>query len=532
MPPRAPENTLSLSRGRWLTALATALALAARRATAVEAPVDVDTVNFGLSAFRFDLVSHQPHPPGYLGYVLFLKLLHALLGRLGPVEVAVLGSLLCGVLCVPLAWWAVGRVAALRGDAVGLRVGAGVSAALLAGAHPLLWYSSCDGQSHAAEALAVFALVGLAAELRRRSGVGWALAMGVAVGLAGALRPTVWLVAAPLGAWALGPATRRARAWALAGGALSTLGWYLPLVRWAGGFALYARVSRALVQDIFIANYSVLNLFRAPERVLGNVTMATLALALALLPLLAGRRFASPVMRRGLALAGLSWAFYAAVYTAEAGYFSAVAALGCLAPLGWSTAGRREGLGVAAAALVGIGVFLAGPAQRALGAAGEVWLPTRATLVAREASAERLVEAVCRPLRGRAALVLTDAPETRLLRYLPLRCPGVTAAWLGFHPVVKPSLEQWQVFSPWSMRSFPSEVPYEIGEARAETLDAAVQWVVLAPSASAAMRDALLRQARCPARRPGGTPALFWSSACLPEIRLSPSALRLTPSAR
>ncbi|HKE20414.1 MAG TPA: hypothetical protein VKB80_36315, partial [Kofleriaceae bacterium] len=34
--------------------------------------LDVDVVNFGLAAERFDILDRQPQPPGYPGYVLFL----------------------------------------------------------------------------------------------------------------------------------------------------------------------------------------------------------------------------------------------------------------------------------------------------------------------------------------------------------------------------------------------------------------------------------------------------------------------------
>ena len=36
-------------------------------------------MNIGLAAERFDILDHQPQPPGYIGYVLFLKLIHVAL---------------------------------------------------------------------------------------------------------------------------------------------------------------------------------------------------------------------------------------------------------------------------------------------------------------------------------------------------------------------------------------------------------------------------------------------------------------------
>ena len=49
------------------------------------AVLDTDVVNLALAIDRYELAEHQPHPPGYLGYVLVLRALHAVTG-LDPIQ--------------------------------------------------------------------------------------------------------------------------------------------------------------------------------------------------------------------------------------------------------------------------------------------------------------------------------------------------------------------------------------------------------------------------------------------------------------
>lgn len=43
--------------------------------------LDCDDTNLALAIARFDIIHFQPHPPGYLGYVAVLKLVHVVTGQ-------------------------------------------------------------------------------------------------------------------------------------------------------------------------------------------------------------------------------------------------------------------------------------------------------------------------------------------------------------------------------------------------------------------------------------------------------------------
>jgi hypothetical protein len=155
-----------------LLGLLMGLTLILQRALDIDGVLDIDTINFGLAALRFDVSDHQPHPPGYPGYVLYLKVIHALAPGLGPVELAKWGSRLCGVATVAAAYWACSR--ALRSNSGAAAPGRTrpLMASLLATFHPVLWFYGADGQSHAAEALLTLLLFG--GRLPSRIGRGWA----------------------------------------------------------------------------------------------------------------------------------------------------------------------------------------------------------------------------------------------------------------------------------------------------------------------------------------------------------------------
>src|SRR5262249_40689795 len=168
------------------------LALIVRVTIEIEGALDTDTINFGLAAFRYDVLDHQPHPPGYLGYVLALRLVHLLVPSLGPLDVASWTCRVTGVLTIPAAFWACPQ-ALRRPSRAGLRP---VAAAALAVLPPILWFYGGDGQSHDVDALATLALFGLALRGGSR------LVLVAACGVSGALRPTTALLTAPFLVWA------------------------------------------------------------------------------------------------------------------------------------------------------------------------------------------------------------------------------------------------------------------------------------------------------------------------------------------
>ena len=311
------------------------MAFVLRRMLDFDGVLDIDVMNFGLAAIDFNVLAHQPHPPGYPGYVLYLELLHFMTPGLAPIDLAKLGALLCGVLIVPATYWTCLQVMA-DGSAGRHAYVHALAAAALAVVQPLLWYYGGHGQSHGAEALLVLLLFGTTARIRRAPTSGRLLLLVMAFGLAGSVRPTIALLSSPMLIWAFWGRPLRDWALALPTGIAAVAAWYGPLVLRSGGWELYSRASHALISDLFVANLSVFGSKSSLSSVLFNFEMTGYSALLALVPALAASRsFASGWVRTALAVIAVNLGFYALVFLCESGYLTAVAALACLAPATW-----------------------------------------------------------------------------------------------------------------------------------------------------------------------------------------------------
>src|SRR5258706_5558377 len=67
--------------------------------------LDIDDCNLALAIDHFDVRMHQPHPPGYLGYVLLLRGVRALSGA-SPLDVPRWTARLFVLATILLAWQA------------------------------------------------------------------------------------------------------------------------------------------------------------------------------------------------------------------------------------------------------------------------------------------------------------------------------------------------------------------------------------------------------------------------------------------
>ncbi len=237
-PAQAAPSDPERAPGRAVTAAPLLMALAVAAANLVFVPryaVNWDAVNFLLGIESFDVLHHQPHPPGYIGYVLLGRWVSGLLGDphlalatmsavaagLGTAGTVVLGRRL-----LPEPWPLV--------------------AGALFGSSPLvLYYGRLPLTYAVAAALAVW--VAVAAHRAARDADLRALLAGAALlALLGSIRQTDLLMLLPLlvlAAWRFPWRHRVAAAGVL--GAL-TLAWIVPLVWSAGGPGPYLRESAAL----------------------------------------------------------------------------------------------------------------------------------------------------------------------------------------------------------------------------------------------------------------------------------------------
>jgi hypothetical protein len=228
-----------MPRADWALALAIAgLTLATRWPYRVRLLPTWDAIQFALALERYDVVRHQPHPPGYILYVALGRLARVVLGdpaaTLGGL--AVVASGVAVLLLYQLGWHLYGR-------------GAATLAALGLAVSPLFWAYGVVGLSYTAEA-ALATGIAVGAWAMRRGSVGALVSSAVLLGLAGGVRQSMLLVLSPL--W-LGMAWRGfQRPGPILAGLglvlLTTTAWLVPML-WLTGVDRYLAASVELYES-------------------------------------------------------------------------------------------------------------------------------------------------------------------------------------------------------------------------------------------------------------------------------------------
>src|SRR5688572_14048001 len=215
-----------------------------------------DAVQFALALREYDVVKHQPHPPGYVLYVGLGRLANAWLAdeAAAYVLLAVVASGLTTFVVYYLA-----RVIYDRGTAL-------AAAAMLA-VSPLFWFYGSVGLTYAGEALlgSTVAYFSFRA-LRGSPGDAW-LAAGW-LGLAGGLRQSIVILLLPLWAGAVltGAGGLRVLAVGVAILAGVVLTWLLPMLWLTGGLDRYLAASRDLAETVVMPTSIMSGAFEATLR--------------------------------------------------------------------------------------------------------------------------------------------------------------------------------------------------------------------------------------------------------------------------
>jgi len=455
--------------------------------------LDCDVSNLALGIEHFDIHQHQPHPPGYLGYVMLLRLAHAVSGD-SLLDTTRLLSRMFAILTVGLVW---GAARAYAPDRRGVRI----AASLLTATNAVFLYYAVDGQTHSAEGAMAAGLVwALAAgdsevlSWRRVALVGLLLAAG------GSLRPSFALLAVLPVIWVLWFDLRRLLAVAVIG-AVGTAAWFLPTVALSGGLRRYQETSDALI-GAFIRITSALS-SEHNERALAlnlrnTLFWSVLALGLAVVVWAVGRgRHAEPTERRAgvvlLTMALPAVAFYVLVLCAEAGYLS-----GLVPPASVYVAmvlfrpgsdGRRAAIWTSVLALGQLGLFLFLP----YGLGRTFMLPTVAEVVSRETRSEIMWERVRVP--GDEVLVISDFPDPTILRQFPILDAHIEIALFYTQRIF--SLNKHGALtlaSAHGWRTVPGRALNVDGPERELTVPTAYRWVVIDPRTSNFLRAELRAQ--------------------------------------
>ena len=195
-----------------------------------------DAVQFALALERYNIVAHQPHPPGYILYVAAARIVDGFIGdataSLVWLSIAASGAAVFFV--YRLAWMLYGRLAATVA-AIGLATS------------PLFWFYGEVGLPYAVEA-ALASMVAMLTWPARCGRVPAAMASAVGLGLASGVRQSLLPLFFPLWATAAWAGTRRLHSLA-AGIALMTLTtilWLIPMLHLAGGAGAYFTASAEL----------------------------------------------------------------------------------------------------------------------------------------------------------------------------------------------------------------------------------------------------------------------------------------------
>jgi hypothetical protein len=206
-------------------------------------PINWDAVQFALALDRFDLHMHQPHPPGYLLYVLAGRALNLLVND--PSLALSLLSVLFTCLAVPL-FYALCRQ--IFDD-----VPVAVCAALLMLGSPLTLYYGATGLTYVPEMALAIAVAWAAWNLRSadlQDAMKHSVLLAISLGIAGGVRQTSVLMLLPLCAWAIWGASRKVWiAFILVLTGICAL-WLMPLLALSGGLEAYLLENARLGQTV------------------------------------------------------------------------------------------------------------------------------------------------------------------------------------------------------------------------------------------------------------------------------------------
>ncbi|TMQ21013.1 MAG: DUF2723 domain-containing protein [Candidatus Rokuibacteriota bacterium] len=217
-----------------------------------------DAVQFALALNEYDVVKHQPHPPGYILYVALGRLVHRWVGDAASSYVL-----------LAVAFSGAGTfVVYLLARAIYDRPTALTAATLLA-VSPLFWFYGTVGLTYAGEALFASIVAYFAFRALRGSETDAWLAAGY-LGLAGGLRQSLLLLLFPMWLVSTVLGMRRRRAVVVGGLVLTVavLAWFVPMIWLTGGLARYLEASRRLADTVVM-----------PTSILGGPLESTLRMS-------------------------------------------------------------------------------------------------------------------------------------------------------------------------------------------------------------------------------------------------------------
>lgn len=202
-------------------------------------PVNWDAVQLALGTQSFDLVHHQPHPPGYIGFIGLGWLMNHITGdpNMSLTILSMIAGSLAPALLYPFAMRFMSR-------------GYALVTAVLFGLSPLVWYYSEVALTYAGEAAAGIAFLAFAHRGLKQVSARDLIIAAVLLSVLGSLRQSAMLFLIPVWLYAAWQFPWRVRIGSTAVLGITSLFWVVPLLWLSGGPNIYMEESRALANVI------------------------------------------------------------------------------------------------------------------------------------------------------------------------------------------------------------------------------------------------------------------------------------------
>jgi hypothetical protein len=213
-----------------------------------EYPINWDAVQLALGTQSFNLHHHQPHPPGYIGFIGLGWLVNQITSD--PILSLTILSIIAGALA-PAFLYVYARHFMTNGFALLI--------AVLFGLSPMIWYYSEVALTYSAEVAASVSFLAIAHRSIRSVSARDLIFATLLLSAVGALRQSAMLLLIPLWLFCLWNFDWGSRVRVGAVMILSSLLWVVPLLWLSGGPATYVQESRALA-DLIGGQTSILSM--------------------------------------------------------------------------------------------------------------------------------------------------------------------------------------------------------------------------------------------------------------------------------
>ncbi len=194
----------------------------------------LDSVHFALALEKYDITTHQPHPPGYFLYVMLGRLLNLFIGDANTVFVTI--SIIFSGLTV-VAIYYLGKEMFDRKT--------GIIAALFAIASPNMWFHGEVALTYIVEAFFSALIAFLCWRIYKGEHKYLWLSV-IVLGIAGGIRQNTLVFLFPLWLFSIKgmPLKKIIASFALLG--IVCLSWFIPMIQMAGGYEVYREAFREL----------------------------------------------------------------------------------------------------------------------------------------------------------------------------------------------------------------------------------------------------------------------------------------------